>query len=38
MLTGLEKRVEDLSKTFNKDAENIKSQSELKNAVTNKKH
>ena len=35
ILTGLEKRVEDLSETFNKETENIKkNQSEIKNSIT----
>ena len=36
ILTGLEKTVEDLSETLNKEIENIKkNQSEIKNSVTN---
>ena len=39
IFTGLEKRMEDFSETFNKEVENIKkNQSELKNTITDIKH
>ena len=38
MLTGLERRVEELSENFNKETENIKKKSELRNTIADMKN